>query len=129
MENENQFISEGLALGEMKEIAPKRVTYSVAFKKRVIRDLIANKQRGVDIANKYKLTGNVVSAWKFTYAKGIKKDIDKKRANEMTSEDNSIIAQLKKEYDKKIDSKNEELESLYLEIGRLTIKLRNLESR
>jgi transposase-like protein len=107
----------------------ERTTYSVSFKKLVVTDLLENRLTAREIAKKYNVLQNSLTLWKRVYAKKLKNDLSKKRIDFLAQEENSIIAEIKKEYEKKIDLKNKELESLYSEIGKLTVKVKFLEGK
>lgn len=112
-----------------QKINKTRKTYSTKFKKRVVRDLLSNSDKTMDIASKYNIRGNTLSSWKYAYGKEIKKDLSKKKMENLTKEEDGFIASIKRECEKKIEAKDKELESLYSEIGRLTINIKILEGK
>lgn len=118
-------IENDFASGKIEEkVKTKPRNYSVSFKKKIIRELIATNTKIRDLANKYGLKKNTISAWKFLYAKNINKKLLDERKELLINEENGLIAQIQQECDKKIESKDREIENLYIEVGRLTIKLR-----
>ena len=126
------YVSEDMGLGELKEVDPTRkvrVHYNKALKMKIVSEIIFDGKRIVDQSKEYNASQARISAWKREFGPKLKKQYDKKNKEILLSNESSAVSSIKSDFQATLQKKDNEISSLYSLIGKLTVKISQLEKK
>ena len=90
-------------------MSTKRASYSSEFKVKVVLELLANELTLAELASKHNITTKNIQNWRKQFLENVESVFDKE--------------QLVREYKSELSSKNDQVDELYRQIGKLTAQV------